>query len=523
MIYAIVGSVLILFGVLCIFTGSVLWLAAAHFVAGLGALAYAALTSTGELRAALSRDSARRGLRFGGNALTQLLALTAILGFAAYLVNRYPVRWDWTEAGVHTLSRSTRDVLAQIPAETGVEVFAFIGAGSGAEARRALESYAYESDRFRVAYHDPLRRPELAERFDVDRDGVLVVCGGPCDAATGTVRVTEPSEQELTRAVRSVISERKKVYFVTGHGEGALDDEEARGTSRAALFLKDENVETSPLLLAQEADVPADASAVVVAGPSYTFFERELQALDRYLRSGGSLLILVDPIVASGLEEALLGWGVEIGDDVIVDETVDLFAGPRLGVQAVVSSYGAHPSTEKMQGLATLFRFARSVRAAPDADGEVVELLLTGPRSWAESDVAQFQETQPRVKLDADVDMPGPVSIGVARSFPAEGGEDGPADEDGDEDKVGRLIVVGDADFARNGSVGSAANADLLINLINWLTGEEQFITIERKLPRASSALLSTTQVATFRYLALFGLPEALLLLGILSWWRRRE
>ena len=88
---------------------------------------------------------------------------------------------------------------------------------------------------------------------------------------------------------------------------------------------------------------------------------------------------------------------------------------------------------------------------------------------------------------------------------------------------VGRLVVVGDADFARNGSVGSAANADLLINLVNWLTGEERFITIERKLPRASSALLTTTQVATFRYLALFGLPEVVLLLGILSWWRRRD
>ena len=317
--------------------------------------------------------------------------------------------------------------------------------------------------------------------------------------------------------MRSVISERKKVYFVSGHGEGALDDEEARGTSRAALFLKDENVETSPLLLAQEADVPADASAVVVAGPSYTFFEREIQALDRYLRSGGSLLILVDPIVASGLEEALLGWGVEIGDDVIVDETVDLFAGPRLGIQAVVSSYGAHPSTEKMQGLATLFRFARSVRAAPDADGEVVELLRTGPHSWAESDVAQFQEAEPRVKLDAGVDLPGPVPIGVARTFPVEGGEEHAGEE------AGRLVVIGDADFARNGFVGSAANADLLINLLNWLTGQEQFITIERKLPRPSSALLSTTQVATFRYLALFGLPEAMLLLGILSWWRRRE
>jgi ABC-type uncharacterized transport system involved in gliding motility auxiliary subunit len=507
MIHALIGSVLILFGVLAIFTGSALWLVGGHFGLGLGLLGYAAITSMAEMRAALGRDSARRGIRYGGNALTQLLAITAILGLAAYLVNRHPVRWDWTDAGVHTLTQSTRDVLAQIPEESGVEVFAFLGAGSGADARRALENYAYESDRFRVEYHDPLRRPELAERFDVDREGVLIVCGGPCDSATGTVRVVEPTEQELTRAVRSVISERKKVYFVTGHGEGGLDDPEASGASRAALFLGDENVETAPLLLAQASDVPEDASAVVVAGPSYTLFARELEALDRYLRGGGSLLILVDPIVASGLEQTLLGWGVEIGDDVIVDETVDLFAGPRLGIQAVVADYGEHPSTEKMQGLATLFRFARSVRAADDADGPVVELLITSAHSWAESDVAQFQETQPRVKLDPDSDLAGPLSIGVARDF----------------DGGGRLVVIGDADFARNGYVGSAANADLLINLVNWLTGQEQFITIERKLPRASTALLSSTQVATFRYLALFGLPEAVLLLGILNWWRRRE
>jgi ABC-type uncharacterized transport system involved in gliding motility auxiliary subunit len=509
-IFALLGSVLLLFGVLAIFTGSQLWIATAHFAVGAGLLIYAALTSMGELRAALGRDSARRGLREGGNALTQLVAITVILGCGAYLANRYPVRWDWTEAGVHTLTQSTRDVLAQIPAETGIEVLAFLSAGSGAEARRALDTYAYESERFQVAYHDPIRRPELAQRFDVERDGVLIVCNGPCDEARGTVRVVEPSEQELTSAVRSVISERQKVYFVSGHGEAGLADEEARGASRAALFLKDENVETAELLLAQEGDVPADASAVLVAGPSYGLFERELEALDRYLRGGGSLMVLVDPLVASGLEETLLAWGVEIGNDVIVDETVDLFAGPRLGIQAVVATYGAHPATEKMDGLVTMFRFARSVRPAEGSDA--VELLTTGPRSWAESDVAQFQEAEPRVKPDPETDIPGPVSIGVARTFPVDGSED-----------EGRLVVIGDADFARNGFIGSAANADLLINLVNWLTGQEQFITVERKLPRPSTTLLSSAQVATFRYLALFGLPEAVLLLGIWSWWRRRE
>jgi len=514
LVFAIIGSVLVLFGVLGIFTGAAPWLLGVHFALGLACLVYVGLTGMGELRQALARDSARRGLRFGGNALTQTIAVAAILGFAAYIVNQRPVRWDWTEAGVHTLTQATRDLLEKIPADSPVEVYAFVGAGAGEPVRRVLGMYEYASDRFTSAYHDPMRRPQLAERFDVDREGVLIVCGGPCETARGTVRVVEPTEQELTRAVRSVISERKKLYFVTGHGEGAPEDIEAGGTARAALFLDDENIEVAPLLLAQEAEVPADASAVIVVGPSHAFFERETQALERYLRGGGSLMLLLDPIVTSGLEDTLLGWGVEVGANVIVDETIDLFAGPRLGVQAVVSSYGEHPSTEKMQGLASVFRLARSVRPSPETEGEAVILLQTGERAWAESDVAEFSKSETRVQFDASDDMAGPVPLGVARSLPVEGGGDG--DE-------ARLIVIGDADFARNGFVGSAANADLLINMINWLTGEEQFITIERKLPRASTTLLSSGQVATFRYLALFGLPELILLIAIVNWWRRRD
>ncbi|MBW2280556.1 MAG: GldG family protein [Deltaproteobacteria bacterium] len=516
MVFAIIGSVLLLFGVLGIFTGAAPWLLGAHFALGLGALAYAGLTSMKELRQVFGRGSSRRGLRSGSNALTQTLAVAAILGFTAYIVGQRPVRWDWTEAGVHTLTQATRDVLEQIPEDRPVEVYAFVGAGGGESVRRVLGMYEYASDRFRATYHDPMRRPQLAERFEVDRQGVLIVCGGPCETATGTVRVTEASEQELTRAVRSVLSERKKLYFVTGHGEGTPDDVESSGAARAAMFLGDENIEVAPLLLAQEAEVPADASAVIVVGPSYAFFERETQALDRYLRGGGSLMLLLDPIVSSGLEEPLLGWGIEVGADVIVDETIDLFAGPRLGVQAVVSSYGDHASTEKMEGLATVFRLARSVRPTPEAAGDSVILLQTGERAWAESEVEAFSRSETRVQFDPSQDVAGPVPLGVARVFPVEGA-------DADPDAEGRLIVIGDADFARNGFVGSAANADLLINMVHWLTGEEQFITIDRKLPRASMALLTSGQVATFRYLALFGLPELILLIAIVNWWRRRD
>ena len=87
---------------------------------------------------------------------------------------------------------------------------------------------------------------------------------------------------------------------------------------------------------------------------------------------------------------------------------------------------------------------------------------------------------------------------------------------------IARVVVVGDSDFVRNRHVAEVYNSDLFVNAINWLVGEESFITIDRKLPRASMAVLTSQEFQTFRYLALFVAPELILLIGIAIWWRRR-
>ncbi len=511
---AIFGIVLILFGVIGLFIAP-FWLAAVHLGLGFGLLVVAAVLRLGEFRDLLKRDSARRSAKYGGNTLLQTVALTVILVLIAYLSVRHSVRWDWTEAKVHSLTEATREVLAQIPEDEYVEILAFYLTGSAATRREALDLYTHESERVKVKTHDPVRRPELAERFEIRSEGVLLVCRGACDSAKGTVRITQPSEEELTKAIRKVISEQKKLYFLTGHGEGAPDDREATGFSVAKQALEDENIEVAALLLANREDVPSDASAVIIAGPNHSLLERELQALDRYLRGGGSVLVMAEPIVVSNLEGQLKSWGIELGSDVIVDQQIQLFAGPQLGVQPIITDYGRHPITEDLRARAapTLFRLARSVRGvAEDGQVEVVELVRTGPSSWAETDVEQFVR-EGRVSLDPERDRPGPVALGVARSFEAP--------EDGK--REGRLVVIGDADFARNRYIAEFYNADLFLNAANWLVGEEGFISIERKRPRASRVVMTVQQVSTFRYIAIFVLPELILLLGILNWWARRS
>ena len=505
-LWAAIGAVLTLFGFLGLFIGAGPALTWTQLGLGVLLLGVAVAQGSGGLSEVFWRGSGRQG----ANAVLQTVVLCTIAGLVAFLSMRHPVHWDWTEAGVHTLATGSVDVLEQIPEDGSVEIIGFFTQGNEWQVEKTLELYPYNSDRVELRFVDANQRPDLATRFEIRSEGVVVVCAGACETAQGTVRLTEVTEQEVTKAIRSVISERRKVYFLTGHGEGSPNESNAEGFEAARLRLEDENIEVDELLLANESEVPADADTLIIAGPSHSVLERELELIDSYVRGGGAVLVLADPFVVSGLEDQVAKWGIELGQDVVVEEQLQLFAGPQLGVQPVVTRYGAHSITNRMAGQATLFSLARSVqRVADDGAEGFVELALTGPTSWAETDVEAFA-TRQVVRLDPDADRRGPVALAAARIFSVEDGREG------------RLVVVGDADFARNRYVSQVFNADFFLNVVMWLVGEEQFITIARKLPRASMVQMTFDQFEDLRFVSLFVVPEAILLLGIASWWRRR-
>jgi ABC-type uncharacterized transport system involved in gliding motility auxiliary subunit len=45
------------------------------------------------------------------------------------------------------------------------------------------------------------------------------------------------------------------------------------------------------------------------------------------------------------------------------------------------------------------------------------------------------------------------------------------------EDRNGRVIVIGDSDFATNGIIDYLGNKDLLVNSINWLARDESLLS----------------------------------------------
>ena len=505
---AVVGAVVLGFGLLGVFAAASQGVVALHVVVGGALLAWAAVRGFRRVTAVMGTQTARGG----ANSLMQALIVVVIGALLAFVAERHPKHWDWTEAKEHTLTQGTLDTLAAIPKDGLVEMYAFFSRGGQQQAKDELDQYTYASPRVKVRYLDPNENPGLAQRFQIsNKEGVVVVCDGACDTAKGTVKAVDLTEQSLTRAVRQAISSKKKIYVLTGHGEADPDDKKGPGAAAVKGGIEDENGTVASLLLANEKEVPADADAVVVAGPDHAVSDRELELLDAYLKRGGGLLVEIDPAVETNLEGQLKAWGIEAGPEVIVEQQLQLFAGPSIGVQPVVTKYGSHPITDKLNGQPTVFRLARPLRKVEGSDANVTELALTSAQSWAESDVKDLLASKP-VTMDPAKDRAGPLAIAIAREFPpSEPGKRG-----------GRLVVVGDSDFMRNRYVTQYYNGDLFLNTTGWLTGNEEFATIERKRPRAATVNLTLEQFANFRFLALFALPEAILLLGVLNWWRRR-
>ena len=511
------GGVALLFGIASLLLsafspGVALWDLSwiwGNFVLGaLLLVAWAAFGFEG-LRERMGSGEARRVGTYGSSAIASTLLAIAIVAALGYFAARNPVRFDWTEAGVHSLSDQTKKLLAGL--ERDVQVTALFPRVEQLQVEPVLERYAYESPRFQYTLADPNERPDLVEALGIERERLRQ---GLLHVTLGEERTTleDVSEEAITNAlVKLTRTGQKKVYFLVGHNERSVDGEgaaEAEGFARAAEALVNENYAFETLLLATRGEVPDDADAVVVAGPTLPMIPEEEAALERYLTGGGALLVMVDPNANTNLYASLSRWGVDLGADVIVDYLQGLFG---RATTPLAAEYPSHPINAGLRE-PVMFHVARSVRARADARDRFAEIVRTSAESWAERNL-----TSGRAERDAD-DLPGPVPVAVAGTLPAAGAEGGEAAAE-----PGRLVVFGDSDFAANQLIDAYRNRDLFVNSVNWLLGDVEAISIRPGASRASRFNPSQEQFTTIRYLSLFVLPELIAVLGVLAWWWRRR
>jgi ABC-type uncharacterized transport system involved in gliding motility auxiliary subunit len=483
----------------------------------------------------IARSFSGREARFGSLATASVLVVLAILVAINYLGLRHNKRWDLTAAKQYSLSEQTKSVLRSLDRPVNIKVFA--DSNDFARFRDRLDEYQYVSKHVTVEYIDAIKDPRRANQYNVQALGTVVI-----EYDGRTERVTSDGEQELTNGLIKVIQgAQSKIYFVQGHGEKNTEGSDRGSYSAIASALGSENYAVEKLVLAQQKQVPADATVLVVAGPKTDFLAPEIEMLKAYLARGGKVLFLLDPpdradsTALSGITALLKEWAIEVGTNMVVDVSgIGQLFGTNESVP-VAAKYNPHTITANFN-LMTAYPLARSVSPATgETSGKFAQALVeTSPNSWAETDLKTLL-TSGKVERNLDEgDVAGPVSLAAAVSAPAtaappapaDAGKDGEGKTDAKPDETRkpetRIVVFGDSDFAANGYLGTQGNRDLFLNTVNWLAQQENLIAIRPRDPEDRRVTLSARAENLIFWLSVVIIPGAILLAGVQTWWRRR-
>jgi len=464
----------------------------------------------------------RRQARYGTLAATSVLVVLGILIAINYIGAKQNKRWDLTVAKQFSLSDQTRNVLAKLDAP--LQVLVFYKPEELQAWHDRLREYEYASKKVQSEYVDPDKKPAVARQNQIQQYNTVVF-----NYKGRTERITSNSEQDLTNAIIKVITgQTRKVYFTSGHGEHDANSSERDGYSAISQALSHENYTVDKLVLLQAGSVPDDASVVVIAGPKTDYLPPEVDALKKYLDKAGKLLLEIDPPdkpdsqPMTNLIALAHDWDMAVGNDIVVDVSG---MGRLIGTDAsvpVAASYPSHPITQRFT-LLTAFPLARSVTVINGGvNGHSAQTIVeTSPRSWAESDIKGLLTTGQVTLDESKGDKKGPVSIaGAVNASPATAATPKPGDDAPKPET--RVVVFGDSDFAANATLSIQGNRDLFMNIVGWLSQQENLISIRPKEADDRRLTMTSAQQTNIMWLALLIIPGAIFGSGFYSWWRRR-
>ncbi len=475
----------------------------------------------------------RENVVTASTATVGIVLAVVLTGMVNWLGFRHYVRGDWTKSQLYSLSEKTANVLKGVDADVSVIVFMTPSTPLFTEVKELLARYAAKAPRIKVEYidpdRDPLRTRQLAQDFGVSAANTVVFASGDRKKYVTSDQLAEydysgmqygqqpkmkgfKGEEQFTSAILAVVNPKQpKIYFTTGHGEHDIDGFAQDGLSQLKEYLKRDNLVAEKTTLLK-GEVPADCDLLVVAGPRAPFAEVEIGAIRTYLGKGGRALLMLDPVLGgqqrpSGLEALAKEYGVEYGDDLVIDPNNAL---PFVDLSTVFANdFRSHPVVDGLRGMAVVLPVARSVATTTAAGATSTQLLTTSSGGWGERDLAAIAARRPIDKNDTDTQ--GPVSLGVA------------AQAEADRENGWRLVAFGNSYFIANAQLANAGNLNLGLNAINWLARREQSLGIAPRAPEQVQLFLSRTQMRAITLISLLGLPALAIALGGAVWWRRRR
>lgn len=463
------------------------------------------------------------GLHSRLQGLAFYLLLAAAFGLIVGLAQRHGGHWDWTAQGRNSLSATSSQVLGRLQGPLKITAYAQDMARLRGPIQALVGRYQRQSPLVTLSFVNPDREPELVRRLGIRATGELIL-----EYQGRSEHLPQVNEERLTNAIqRLLVDSERWLAFVTGHGERSPSGKANHDLGEFGKELMHKGYKIRELNLSEHPELPDKLALLIIAGPEVALLPAEVEVIGNYVKGGGNLLWLLDPGPLHGLEPLAQALGLSLLPGTIVD--ANAFAmGIKDAAMALVTQYPEHPALAGMDQVSLFPRAAaldfkaqpagtQAVETGTSADSQpprqsmawkATPLLKTLDRTWNETGPLEG-EIRPNAEQG---ERPGPLTLGLALERTLEGSK-----------KLQKVVVVGDGDFLANSYLGNGGNLTLGLNLVRWLSGDDNLLGLAPKTAQDLSLELSTTQALAMGLVFLFLLPLGFFGLGFWVWWRRRR
>lgn len=437
------------------------------------------------------------------------ILLCVVLTLLAWLSQKNAVEYDWTSSGRHTLSEASRDLLRQMP--DTIELTSY--ARENALLRDAIKNFVSKYQRHKedivLRFVNPDAVPDEIRNLGITVDGEIII-----RYQGRTEHVTSDHEQVFTNALQRLARNQERwVAFVEGHGERNALKNANHDLSEWVKQLFNQGYKVQPINLSETQTIPDNTGVLIIAGPRIDYLPGELEVINNYIRRGGNLLWLHEPGPLYKLDLLAQQLAIQFYPGAVIDYAGQLIGINDPSISIVTSSlYAPHAVTQDFE-FTTLFPLANAIEILESEDWISKPILVTGDHTWSE-----VNKLEGEVEYNEDVDTIGPLTIGISLE----------RDVDIEQEnelitKQQRIIVVGDGDFLSNTYLANSGNNELGTRMINWLSSDDEFISIPPNVASDTQLNLSPTVLGIIGIGFLFVLPVALIVIGITINMRRKK
>lgn len=461
--------------------------------------------------------------RAGSYSVFAAAIVIAIAIMANLMVSSLPTtttQLDLTSQNLYSLSDQSKRIAASLDKDVTMYLICNNG-NEDTTIYRLMQRYAAQSDHITVEIMDPNQRPTFLSAYDLEvsrlyENSVLVDCEGRYRLVSYTdIYVTDyemdyysysynttttfDGENALTNALHYVSSDNlPKVYTLTGHGEAEL-------SSSVTDMLAQDNFDSESLSLLSMDEVPEDAAAVIINAPSTDLGEDEAAVLIAYLQGGGNVVLMTDYMEAEdmpNLKSVTEAMGLTTDTGIVIEgnSRMRLSRYPHYLLPTVAD----HDVTEAINeaGYYIMVPLAQPIVETEDSTADVTWLLTTSDSAYAKQAGLMMTVTD---KEDGDTD--GPFHVGAISA------------------NGGKLFWVTSSSLLDSyvDNAVSGGNSNLFMNVLNWMGGQEESISIRAKSLDTEGLTITDSESTMWTIVMIGVIPLTLVALGLIIWMRRKR